>query len=399
MIVLHYFRQFSKDTSGGVEAYIKSICTSLSDRINFKIICDRREGEIEFEIIDGIEVYRMGPQKNKNSSIFEKFFDITIKELIREREKLKKIHGLDYDILHVHGPVSFSGTVHTGWLFLPFYGLQSWRKSKKPVVMTMHGLPEIILGHKYKNLIFNIFFNIWKTIEDWNAADSKKIICVDKYVYDEMTARLKDRARDMSFILNGIDLKRFSKLDKKKARSIISDGYDKTINMESEKKVIGFLNRLAADKGIDIFLSLVPKFPNVQFIIAGDGPYRERVEKMEKTSPNLAYFGTLKEEHVTAFLCSCDYTVNPTVNPAATRVNMESIACETPVLTSAIGDRFPVMHGGNGFLFKDFNELSNLIEKISEGSLKINSFDRSVSNAFDLKITSNKILKIYDELT
>jgi glycosyltransferase involved in cell wall biosynthesis len=387
--------------AGGVEIYIKSVCEALKNRISFSVLCDRQQGLPVHEKRPEAEVYRVTPSRDAES-LPGKIFDLAVNEPLREKARKKFFDELDYDLVHVHGPVCYSGTVHTGSFFYPFYDLQAWTKVEKPIVFTFHGLSEVILWYKYKNPLLQPFFDGWKLAERKNIEKARRVICVEKYAYDDLRRRKGIDSSKLIFLLNGIDLEKFKPVSKKSARKHFS----KLSGLDLDGDIVfAYVNRLAKDKGIEHILKLAERLntnlSGYKFLIVGDGPYREQVIELCKRNPNFVYLGTLPYEKIPVLLNACDYAVNPTLNPGALRANMEAIACYVPVITFEAGDRFPVIEGETGYLYRNVDELAELFGKAIKGKLEIRNFFENcakIRESYNLRTVARKIYDTYDEI-
>lgn len=397
--VVHYHRNYSQSDVGGVEAYIRTVCENLKDKAGFRILADRREGQKAHERYPEAEVFRVSPQRREDRTI-SKVTDMITGELARQDQRARILRQLEYDVLHVHGPVCYSNTVSTGPVFYPFYSRQAWLSTKKPVVMTFHGLAESILKDHYQNAALSPYFDLWKRIEKRNIERVDKVIVVDKYAYDELKARPGIDASKLEFVLNPIDTKLFRPMAKAKACEKLNSVL--TLALDPDAPTFCYTNRLAKDKGAEHLLRLIDRIHGrYQLLITGNGKYQKKVAEKAGKNPKIKYLGAIPAEMLPYVVNASDFTFNPTLNAGALRVNMESIACHRPVVTFDGGDRYPLVDGSTGIIYSNEDNLAQVVQKaIDTKVLKVAGrkadFDRA-TRLFDSKGVCNRIFKIYKQ--
>jgi len=397
--VMHYHRNYSQSDVGGVEAYIRTVCENLKPKAEFTILTDRREGQKPQERYPEAQVYRVNPARQEKRLV-NKATDLITGELARQKNRLRLLRDLEYDVLHVHGPVCYSNTVSTGPVFYPFYSRQAWLSSKKPVVMTFHGLAESILKDQYQTAALNIYFDIWKRIEKKNIERANKVIVVDKYAYDELRARKGIDRKKLEFVLNPINTELFKPTTKKAAVQKLNSHF--TFQLDSDLLTFCYTNRLTKDKGVEHLLRLANSISGeYQLLVTGNGKYQKKILEAAKKNHRIKYLGAIPAEMLPYVVNASDFSFNPTLNAGALRVNMESIACDRPVVTYDGGDRYPLVDGKTGIIYKDQNKLAKIVQKaIDHNSLGIGQDKaefRKAKKLFDSKNVCKKIFEIYQE--
>jgi glycosyltransferase involved in cell wall biosynthesis len=96
-----------------------------------------------------------------------------------------------------------------------------------------------------------------------------------------------------------------------------------------------FLGRLAPEKNVEQFVDAAAALPEVEFLIAGDGPLRDRIVAQAEAHPNIRYLGWLCRDEVVKTLDSVDMLVLPSSIEAFGTVAIEAMARGRLVLTSA----------------------------------------------------------------
>lgn len=162
------------------------------------------------------------------------------------------------------------------------------------------------------------------------------------------------------FVPNGIDTEKFigdySRGDLEKAAGIGLEG----------KKVILTSGRLAKRKGVAWFVrKVVPKLSeNVVYIVAGDGPDKESIEKAIKDNrleERVRMLGFVSDETRNILFNTCDIFVQPNIKVPGDMEGfgitmIEATTCRLPVVASGIeGIKDAIKDGQNGFLLESGN--------------------------------------------
>ena len=112
----------------------------------------------------------------------------------------------------------------------------------------------------------------------------------------------------------------------------------------NDKQVIVTVGSLVASKGLIYFLeampSLVKKYPNLVWMIIGEGPFRPLLLKRAATlkiNTHLILAGRIPFNSIPLYLCTADVSVLPSVDEGLGRALMEAMALEMPVIGSNVG--------------------------------------------------------------
>jgi glycogen(starch) synthase len=185
-----------------------------------------------------------------------------------------------------------------------------------------------------------------------------------KYVVDELDRYSDGQFREkMRVVYNGIDLEECGRA---------------TPEIRPRPYVLG-LGRLVAQKGYDIAISafemLASEFPDLELIIAGDGPQSAElrgrvVEKGLHTRVHLV--GAVSHERALALMAgAAAFTLCSRHEPQGI-VILEAMAVGAPVVASAVGGVPEIVNGSNGLLFQagDHKDLAFCLREILTDSTK-----------------------------
>ena len=122
------------------------------------------------------------------------------------------------------------------------------------------------------------------------------------------------------------------------------------------RPLVGVIARLQPEKGVANFLKaaarVAPLFPEAHFVIAGDGPLRQKLVALAEDlglGDRIRFFGFRSD--ASALMKSLDVLVVPSLTEGSPLVTLEAMAAGTPVVASAVGG-IPdqVRHGKEGLL-------------------------------------------------
>jgi glycosyltransferase involved in cell wall biosynthesis len=128
-------------------------------------------------------------------------------------------------------------------------------------------------------------------------------------------------------------------------------------------RVIGFVARLATEKGVEVLLRAMPRiletYPEARVLFAGqhenvlgEEDYARRLAPLlQEYASHWDFLGVLSAEQLAAFYPNCDLVVLPSLNSTESfgLVQVEAMLCGTPTIASDLpGVRQPVLQTGMG---------------------------------------------------
>lgn len=201
--------------------------------------------------------------------------------------------------------------------------------------------------------------------------------------------------RDVKVLRRGVDtIGRHPHFRMDAMRRRLSDG-------EDNKKLLLFVGRLAAEKEIDRLLPIVQKREDLRLAIVGDGPDRERLEKLFANTPTV-FTGFLHGEELSQAYASADAFVFPSVSETLGLVILEAMASGLPVLAARSGPTLEqIQDGVNGLLFDvdDESSLQRAIDLLDDPQVMnpIRAQVRKEAEAYAWPITSAELLEHYKD--
>lgn len=203
----------------------------------------------------------------------------------------------EIDVIHVHGlNMAFVGAV-LGSLF------------QKPLVMQTHAIYSFAPG------------SLFSTVARLVLCRMKRILALSGASRIELINLGVPPARVAEFRY-WIDL----------------DVFSPDTRQRSTDLSVLFVGRLIHIKGASVICGLAKRFPNVRFVVAGDGPDREVVAAASQVLPNLQFPGLVANRDLPPLYRAAHVTLVPSQYPEGFgRVICESLACGTPVIASDVG--------------------------------------------------------------
>ncbi|HZT85467.1 MAG TPA: glycosyltransferase family 4 protein [Gaiellaceae bacterium] len=117
-----------------------------------------------------------------------------------------------------------------------------------------------------------------------------------------------------------------------------------------------FAGSLTPRKAPDLVVEALVEAPETNFVFAGDGPMRGRLEQLAAelgVQDRVAFLGSVPPARLAALYTGADLLVLPTFAEASPLVAFEAMACGTPVLSTRVAGLPEVVHDWHtGFLVK-----------------------------------------------
>ena len=166
---------------------------------------------------------------------------------------------------------------------------------------------------------------------------------------DSMAQLLRDQRMnyDVGIWTRGIDREIFNPGQRDLA-------WRRSLGIEDETPVIGFVGRLVMEKGLDVFSDTVDRLARRQVphkvLVVGEGPARDW---FEKRLPEAIFTGFQGGPDLGRAVASMDMLLNPSVTETFGNVTLEAMAAGLPVVAaSATGSQSLVTDGVTGRLIR-----------------------------------------------
>lgn len=314
---------------------------------------------------------------------------------------IKKIDEYQPQIIHLHN-------LHHGYINLPIL-FNYLKKKQVKVVWTLHDC-WAFTGHcphfayeqcekwksgcyscpRYRLYPKSIFDNsrfIWKWKKRWFSGINNLIIVTPSIWLANMVSQSFLQNYAIQVIHNGIDLEVFKPYDNNCERYDIK-----------KKIILGVSFEWSEKKGIDIFIELSKRLPNeYQIILVGTN------DEIDKILPNniISIHRTDNQNQLAEIYSLADVYVNPTREDNYPTVNMEAIACGTPVVTFRTGGSpESIIEGITGYVI-DCNDIEAMDDAIKKAcALKKQMKKNCIEQAkkFDMNDRFAEYIELYERL-
>jgi len=188
-----------------------------------------------------------------------------------------------------------------------------------------------------------------------------KVISVSQRTADFLVEDRKISPDKIKIIPYGVDLEKYNNGNDNKIR--------RQLNIKAKDKIIGMVGRLVVQKGhiylIEASERIVKKYPDVKFLIIGEGELRSDLEKRvrdRQLDDNFIFLGS--RDDVPDLLKVIDIFTLPSLFEGLPNVVLEAMASGKPIVATAVdGTREAVIHGQTGVLVppKDPEQLTEAL--------------------------------------
>jgi glycogen(starch) synthase len=334
---------------------------------------------VPYEEQDGVKVHRIMPYslsapdfrtwiKHLNFGLLE--YGVTL---------INSLKGVD--IVHAHD-----------WL-VAFAGRALKHSFKIPMVATVHATE-----YGRNSGLHNDNQRYISDVEWWLTYEAWRVIVCSSYMERELKGFFQLPADKITVVSNGVSLEEFST----KYKLV---GYGK-------EKYIFFIGRLVREKGVQVLIDAAPKilsrFPEARFIIAGTGPYEERLRAKVRECgvENRVYFaGYVNDEMRNKLYAQSNVAVFPSLYEPFGIVALEAMAVRTPVVVSDTGGLGEIVeHGIDGlksYMGSPDSLADNIMAVLGDNELaeklKVNGYQKA-RNIYSWFAVAGQTLDIYEEV-
>jgi len=354
---------------GGLESHAYYLCKELVRLGNeVEMLTSRsRPGLPAHEIIDGIEVTRSWfPARNP--------IGWTLHTLASTPKYLTRASTAD--ILHAQ---TFASAVPA---------IVAKERYGKPLVLTLHTSHFLRLAQRgaWRPVLRKII-----AAADWVLAASEEIrdVALELYPHERAEA-----------LTNGVDTELF------RPRA----GHQRTRpDPRSTRTRLIVPRRLFHKNGVEYLIRALPLIREeleIEAVLVGDGPERERLEALAReleVDDCVIFLGAQPNEEMPRLYQEADLAVFPSLMEATSVAALEAMSCALPVAASRVGGLPEIVDGGNGTLFEpaDPEDLAEkVITLLREADLDELGREarRRVVEKWSVERLARRHLEIYDTL-
>ena len=351
---------------GGIASYVTALARVLKHR-GHTVFVASGGGKLE-EVLAREHIRHIYADIRTKSELSPKVIKsfLWLKKFLRE-EKV--------DLIHAHTRVTQVLSA-----LLSFY-------CKIPYVTTCHGF--------FKRRIGRRIFGCW----------GKKVVAISEAVKDALIKDFNVKEEKIALIHTGIEVKRFllGVPEGEKARMRYAWNLKRA-------PVIGAIGRLSPVKGQDILLRaarlFTKDFSDVNVLLIGDGPDKERLKKLCSTlglSKNVVFAGSVTD--TSKALSIMDIFVLPSIKEGLGLSLAEAMASGRPCIASRVGGIESLIEDGvTGMLVEPGNpeDLARAVKYMLTNKDKTEIFKEKarekVINDFNIEEMTARIEKMYEDI-
>ncbi|MGI6658252.1 MAG: glycosyltransferase family 4 protein [Dethiobacteraceae bacterium] len=318
-----------RPAAGGIKVHLRSLVKYLAADFNFTLACPQEQQRD----------YQDLPCRILPLSLSAAVNPLSYLQAVRQlKQYIMKTNSVK--LLHAHG---FKAA---------FVARLAARVCKLPCLVTVHS--EFVQAQTA--LQSELYRTAERVLQRWTAG----YITVSFWLAEQLERQYKIEAGQISVVPNGIEL------------TAGGAAAACTLPFSKETVLIGTAARLAPQKGLDVLLQaaaiLLPRFPELHFVVAGTGPLRAELEKMRQKlalEKHVHFIGYCRQ--IEAFLARLSVFVLPARTEAQGIAALEAMRAGCPVVASAVGGLKEVIKDNvNGLLVPPDNavSLAAAIEKL-----------------------------------
>ena len=246
--------------------------------------------------------------------------------------------GISADLVHCH-----TWYTHLGGIMAKLnYGI--------PLVITVHSL-EPLRPWKREQLGGGYDFSLWVEKTALEMADA--VIAVSEETKRDILSLFDVKEERISVIHNGIDLAEYS--------ATTSTDSLRALGVDPERPYVLFVGRITRQKGIIHLVRAIRYLnPGFQVVLCAGAPdtpeialeMKQAVAEARGHHPDIVWIDKMvSRPEAIALYSGASVFVCPSIYEPFGIINLEAMACGTPVVASAVGGiKEVVVHGETGFL-------------------------------------------------
>ncbi len=314
-------REYPPHIYGGAGVVVDQLTRALARRMSVEVRCFGERPPTG----DGVTVRGYAPWDRLKAAQGEPRFAPALETLSINLAMARD--GVDADVVHAHTWYADMG------------GLWIRTLHRIPLIVTLHSM-EPLRPWKADQLGSGYLLSSWieKTVVE--AAD--RVIAVSATMRDDILAHFACDPARVVVIHNGIDPDLFRRAEKR----------DHLERLGVRSPYVLFVGRITDQKGIFHLLEAAKLLPaGVQVVLCASAPdtpeIEARLRRAVAAMPNVVWINEMvKHEVVTQLYSHAAVFCCPSVYEPFGLINLEAMACETPVVASAVGGILEVVVDG-----------------------------------------------------
>jgi len=279
--------------------------------------------------------------------------------------------------------------------------------SGSPLIIEINDDPYREYGQLKIGTNLNMKLLINRLIDKINYRFCNKICAITSKVKQEMQKIDKISPDKIIVLRSGANSDLFIPMDKRKCRL--------SLGLDPDKRYVGFVGNYVKiddyDSIIDSASIIIEQFPDVRFLIVGDGGWRTKeLQKINKKNITQYFIlcGYIPYKDVPKYICSMEVCLAPFKkywgDTSAVKI-FDYLSCGRPVITNRIGSTADYLMEGNSVMFVPPEDPQTLAEAIIELLSNPKKMEKMGSNGrkfiverYSRKDVAKKVVKIAKEI-
>jgi glycogen synthase len=246
-----------------------------------------------------------------------------------EARHVAALQALSVDLAMARDPVT-ADVVHAHTWYVALAGLLVQALADIPLVVTLHSL-EPLRPWKQEQLGAGYAVSSW--VERAAVEAAERVIAVSAQMRADILANFRVDPTRVSIVHNGVDAEAFRRTERREAldRHGVRVPY------------VLFVGRISEQKGIFTLLDAAEHFgPDVQLVLCASSPDTPAIEARLSAAvagrPRIRWINAiLPRDEVVELYSHASLFVCPSVYEPFGLINLEAMACETPVIATRVG--------------------------------------------------------------
>jgi len=331
MKALFYTREFPPYVYGGAGVHVEYLADELSKLMEVDVRC-------------------FGDQDEKSGKLSVKGYPYASPDFDQSNDKLKAVFQTLSTCIHMNAEEVDADVVHCHTWYAQFAGIVAKLCYGIPLVITTHSL-EPLRPWKREQLGRGYEASSWVEKTAIEMADA--IVAVSEETKVDVLKYFNVDEDKVKVIYNGINLQQY--VVTHKTSTLEEYGIDQS------KPFVLFVGRITRQKGIIHLVNAIKYIdPDTQIVLCAGAPdtpeigkeMEDSVNEVKKTRDNVIWIDVMLDKPAVIQLYShADVFCCPSIYEPFGIINIEAMACETPVVASAVGGiKEVVVHGETGIL-------------------------------------------------
>lgn len=278
--------------TGGVETHVKEISERLVDRGHEVVVhtADATDSGSSHETRNGVTVHRH--RAVAPDGAFHVAPGI-----------LPAVYRSQFDVAHAHN-------YHSLPLLFAAFGVRDRR-----FVVTPH------YHGRSADPVRNRLLSVYKPLGRWTLHRADRVVAVSEWERDHLRA---DFGVEATVIPNGLRVERFREAEP----------------ADRDRPYLLTVGRLEEYKGVQHLIRALPEIPEYDLVVAGDGPYRDRLEAIAREAgvrDRVVFEGFVERSALPALYAGASVYVTLSEHEAYGMTVAEALASETPCVVRESG--------------------------------------------------------------